>query len=89
MKILEDALTPSQKQEFVNYVLKKDLIKEKSIDKLSESLYEFRNSIFHSKEYQIQKATLPDSFQSNVKLNVWNHLANKIAIQAIKKLNCI
>lgn len=81
------ALTDSMKSKLVDFAYHHSLIQSSNINVLSESLYEFRNSIVHAKESELDRTTIPDPFNVETQINKWIFIVRFIAERLIKELN--
>lgn len=85
--LINKVLTKSDKDRLIKHLLNKKLIKGDTFDKFCNSIYEYRNSIVHSKEAQITNVRIPDIFNENKDFNVWNYVIKYISEATIKRLN--
>lgn len=87
LKLLKNTLTSAEKQKIVSFLLHKSLIDKNSFDCFSDKLYEYRNSLVHAKEYQINSTQIPDLFGEKNECNAWNFVIRNIAKICISRLN--
>jgi len=85
--LLNKVLTKYDKKRLIEYLRHKKLIFSDKFSKFSNTLYEYRNSLVHSKEAQIDKVDLPDLFQDKLYYLYWNYTIKYIAEACIKRLN--
>ncbi len=70
----------------LNYCEKNGLIDKAKPDLLTNKLYEFRNSLVHSKMNQKSLPFTKSLFEKEDKLHEWNHICKELANNAMKKL---
>jgi len=85
--LLNRVLTKSDKMKVMDFLNHKGILSSKDFPKFCKSLYEYRNSLVHSKEIQILKADLPDLFNEKQHYSYWNFMIKYIAEACIKRLN--
>lgn len=68
--LLNNTLTSAEKKRIVSFLLSKSLIEKDKFECFCNKLYEYRNSLVHAKEYQIDLINLPDLFDEN---KDWNY----------------
>lgn len=87
--LLNEIVGQNSKIQICNKALEYNLIKKKDFDSLIKELYNFRNSILHSKESQIEFTDLPDQF--NIfrieLLKSWSKIVKILSNIAINKFN--
>jgi hypothetical protein len=86
-RLLKNALTSSEKNKLVLFLLSKSIIDKNSFDHLCTKLYDYRNSLVHAKEYQIDSTNLPDLFNEKNDYRVWNYVIRVLAKTCIARLN--
>lgn len=85
--LLNKVLTKYDKKRIINYLQHKKVIPSDIFSKFSNILYEYRNSLVHSKETQIDKVDLPDLFDEKPYYLYWNFTIKYIAEACIRRLN--
>ena len=85
--LLNHILKPQEKNRLTTYLKNKGILKEDNFDKFSNKLYEFRNSLVHSKETQLETIYIPDPFSPNTEIKHWNYIAKNLAEICINRLN--
>jgi len=85
--LLNEVVNPNQKKRITDYAFVNKLIKDKDYNKLSNSLYKYRNSIVHAKEQQISEIKIPDPFEQEFENNPWLIIIDELARKSIIKYN--
>lgn len=79
--------TKAEINSYLNYLHSNALIGSPTLKSFIEKLYDFRNSLVHSKETQSEKIHLPDIFGENNELTIWNSIVKQLATAVINRLN--
>ncbi|WP_445664400.1 hypothetical protein [Fodinibius sp. AD559] len=87
VKMLNWSLTDSMQKKLYEYAFHHSLITSNSFSQLCSKLYEFRNSIVHAKESELDKTQIPDPFQHNSQTQNWIFITKFISERLIKDLN--
>lgn len=85
--LLSNTLTDAEKRNIVSFLLHKSIIDKNTFTCLCNRLYDYRNSLVHSKEYQINSTQLPDLFNERKEYEIWNYVIRNIARICISRLN--
>jgi hypothetical protein len=85
--LIKKILTPSDKKKLINYLMSHNLLKTNNINKFSDCIYDYRNSIVHAKETQKDKIILPNIFEQNNETKIWNYVIKYLSEAAINRLN--
>lgn len=85
--LIEDVLDKAHKQKVVDLAIDNKLIKEGCISNISSSLYNFRNSLVHAKESEIEKTKFPNPFEVNHIVDKWISVVEIISLECIRKYN--
>lgn len=85
--ILELLLTEAEKKHLIELYFSKKFIKEKNLEKFAVSLYQYRNSIVHSKSTQINTTIFQDPFTEDSEIASRNYSVEYIAKKIIKRFN--
>lgn len=88
-KLTNACTSSSKKRTLSDYAFKKGLIKTRTFDDLTKTLYDYRCGLVHAKEEQITSAVVPDPFKPNRQIEDWNVIVQELAIRAIKKYNAM
>lgn len=86
-KLLNNALTKAEKKRIISFLLSKSLIDKDKFEYFCNKLYDYRNSLVHAKEYQIDSIMLPDLFDEKKDYQVWNYVVRVLAKTCIARLN--
>lgn len=85
--LLNNTLTSAEKRKIVSFLINKSIIEKDSFEYFCNRLYDYRNSLVHSKEYQIDTTNLPDLFNERKEYEIWNYVIRNIAKICISRLN--
>jgi len=85
--LLNKTLTDSKKRKIVSFLFNKSIIEKGKFDFFCNKLYDYRNSLVHSKEYQIDTTNIPDLFSESKEYKIWNYVIRDIAKICISRLN--
>ncbi|MBD9177653.1 MAG: hypothetical protein EGP82_00485, partial [Odoribacter splanchnicus] len=85
--LIEDVLDKAHKQKVVDLAIDNKLIKEGYISNISSSLYNFRNSLVHAKENELEKTKFPNPFEVNHLVDKWISVIEIISLECIRKYN--
>lgn len=85
--LLTEALNSNKKKRMASYAFNKKLIKIDDYKILSKALYNYRNSIVHAKEKEINKIRLPDPFKQIEEINPWIKIIDEISLNCINRYN--
>lgn len=80
-------ITSALREKLCNFAFYHGLVEDSSFDKLVRGLYQFRNSVVHAKEKELELTFIPDPFEQNRQLPKWIYIAKTFAERLIKKLN--
>lgn len=87
INLLNRVLTKSDKSKLLVFLEHKGILTSNKFTNFCNTLYEYRNSLVHSKEIHISKINLPDLFNEKQQYNYWNFVIKYIAEACIKRLN--
>jgi len=85
--LLNNALTNAEKKRIISFLLSKSLIDKDKFEYFCNKLYDYRNSLVHAKEYQIDSIKLPDLFDERKDYQIWNYVIRALAKTCIARLN--
>lgn len=85
--LVDECITVTKKEELIDIALSNNLISERNYSVLIRKLYEFRNSVVHAKETQIENAVIPDPFELDFTVDNWIGIVSELARQCIAKYN--
>jgi hypothetical protein len=85
--MLNNTLTIAEKKRIVSFLLSKSLIDKNKFEYFCNKLYEYRNSLVHAKENQIDYTKLPDIFNEFKDYQDWNAVIRLLAKKCIERLN--
>lgn len=87
--LIEDVLDENHKQRVIEFATNNKLIKESCASNIASSLYNYRNSLVHAKESELEKAKFPNPFKVNYTVNKWINVVKIISLECIRKYNQI
>ncbi len=86
--LLQEVATESLRNRLCNYCISKQIIPSGSAyNKIHKELYQFRNSLVHAKETELNRAYIPDIFGNGSTVESWNYVVEMLAIRCIEKYN--
>ncbi len=85
--LLNNILTKAEKKRIVTFLISKSFIDKDKFEYFCGKLYEYRNSLVHAKEYQIDSTKLPDLFNETKDYKIWNYVVRVLARACIERMN--
>jgi len=87
-KMLHHTISRSIKSKLLKFAQDKDLIDGiYNFNNLVTKLYDFRNSIVHSKQEELNRTKIPNPFKPDNEIKAWSYITRKLADGVIQKLN--
>lgn len=88
-RMLSDYTTEAMQHRLAEFAHRTHLIPSTKFNALVDGLYEFRNSIVHSKEEEIQRVFVPDQFVPSPIVDKWTYVVRTLATRVIAILNVL
>ncbi len=85
--LIEDVLDEECKRRIANLLIRGKLTSKGDTSNISSLLYNFRNSLVHAKENELDKTKLPNPFEVDNFVDQWIRVVEIIAFECIQKYN--
>jgi len=87
INLFKSVTTSSKRRKLIDYCSAKGLISERKFIQIPTQLYQYRNSLVHAKEKEINRTNIPNPFEDIPDNEVWTYIAEEVARVCIGKLN--